>query len=60
MDGDKDDLTAQGWRDIEIELINKKARSRTKKVVQKKKLIDTQRKSNINSVDEEVVSSQKT
>ena len=60
MDGDKDDLTAQGWRDIEIELINKKSWSRTKKVVQKKKLIDTQRKSNINSVDEEVVSSQKT
>ena len=57
MEGDKEDSTVQGSKDREIELISKKV-SRKGKVIQKKKLSDTQRESNINTVAEELVSSQ--
>ena len=57
MEGDKEDSTVQGSKDRDIELISRKV-SRKGKGIQKKKLSDTQRESNINTVAEELVSSQ--
>ena len=49
MKGDTEDSTVQGSKDREIELINRKI-SRKRKVIQIKKLSDTQCESNINTV----------
>ena len=58
MEGDTEDSTVQCSKDTEIELISKKFWWKIKKGVQIKKLIDTQCESNINTVAEELVSSE--
>ena len=57
MQGDAEDSTVQGSKNRETELISRKV-SRKSKVIQKKKLSDTQRESNINTVTEELASSE--
>ena len=57
MEGDTEDSTVQGSKDREIKLISRKA-SRKIKGIQKKKLSDTKCESNINTVTEELVSSE--
>ena len=57
MQGDAEDSTVQGSKNRETELISRKV-SRKSKVIQKKKLSDTQCESNINTVTEELASSE--
>ena len=57
MEGDTEDSPVQGLKDKEIQLISRKL-SRKGKGIQKKKLRDTQFESNINTVAEELASSE--
>ena len=57
IEGDTEDLTVQGLKDREIDLISRKV-SRRRKGIQKKKLSHTQCESNINTIFEELVSSE--
>ena len=60
IEGDTEDcsrLTVQGLKDREIDLTSRKV-SRRRKDIQKKKLSHTQCESNINTVFEELVSSE--
>ena len=55
MEGDTKNLTVQDLKDREIDLISRKVWRKRK---ENKKLIDTQCESNINTVAEELVSSE--
>ena len=57
MEGDTEDSPVQDSKDKEIQLISRKV-SRKGKDIQKKKLRDTQFESNINTVAEELASSE--
>ena len=59
MEGDIKDSTVQGLKKREIELIRRKVWRKTKEKVSKRRIyIDTQCKSNINTLAEELVSSE--